>query len=100
VNVLRAKRSKKIILGAVTAGVAAIGLAATLPAHAESAQAIYGHGATPDAALADALQQCADRGGQSQGVGGAESNGDGTYTVPLTCLVKDSEDDGSGWALR
>jgi hypothetical protein len=92
VNVLRAKRSKKIILGAVTAGVAAIGLAATIPAHADEpenaqmATLVTGSGTTLDAAREDALRQCTNLGGRSGREDGTQ-NPDGTYIVSVHCMV-------------
>ena len=83
-----AKLSRKISIGVITAGFAALSVATALPASAETRQLISGVGPTYSAAYDDASNRCSAGGGYAFGEPGVTShqNSDGSYVITGTCF--------------
>jgi hypothetical protein len=85
----RSKRTKKIIIGAVLAGVAALGTATALPASAATengyATTISGTGPTASAAQKDALRRCFGDNYvfETYSLRSANQNADGSWSVTI-----------------
>lgn len=84
-NILRTT-SRKIVLGAITASVAALSLTTALPASADSYAAIVtGYGSTANGAIADAKERCIKSGGSNLPIGGSPHYENGSHTYQLYC---------------